>query len=83
VFPIKEYERTRTEVLIETFIRKQLRVKAIGPATFSAAQMFADALEKYTNVTIRWRADGIEGKRLRHSRTITVPNSGITVRVSI
>jgi transposase len=28
VFPTKEYERTRTEVLIETFIRKQLRLKA-------------------------------------------------------
>ncbi len=28
MFPNKEYERTRTEVLIETFIRKQLRLKA-------------------------------------------------------
>jgi transposase len=28
VFPTKEYERTRAEVLIETFIRKQLRLKA-------------------------------------------------------
>jgi len=28
VFPTKEYERTQTEVLIETFIRKQLRLKA-------------------------------------------------------
>lgn len=28
VFPAKEYERTRTEVRIETFIRKQLRLKA-------------------------------------------------------
>jgi transposase len=28
VFPTKEYERTRTEVLVETFIRKQLRLKA-------------------------------------------------------
>jgi transposase len=28
VFPTKEYERTRTEVLIETFIRKQLHLKA-------------------------------------------------------
>ena len=26
--PAKEYEWTRTEVLIETFIRKQLRLKA-------------------------------------------------------
>ena len=26
--PTKEYERTWTEVLIETFIRKQLRLKA-------------------------------------------------------
>ena len=28
MFPTKECERTRTEVLIETFIRKQLRLKA-------------------------------------------------------
>jgi transposase len=28
VCPTKDYERTRTEVLIETFIRKQLRLKA-------------------------------------------------------
>jgi len=28
VFPTKKYERIRTEVLIETFIRKQLRLKA-------------------------------------------------------
>lgn len=28
MFPTKEYERTQTEVLIETFIRKQLRLKA-------------------------------------------------------
>jgi len=28
VFPTKEYERTRTEVLIETFIRRQLHLKA-------------------------------------------------------
>lgn len=28
MFPTKDYERTRTEVLIETFIRKQLRLKA-------------------------------------------------------
>lgn len=28
MFPSEEYERTRTEVLIETFIRRQLRLKA-------------------------------------------------------
>jgi hypothetical protein len=28
VFPTKEYERIRTEVLRETLIRKQLRLKA-------------------------------------------------------
>jgi hypothetical protein len=28
VFPTKKYDRTQTEVLIETFIRKQLRLKA-------------------------------------------------------
>jgi C-terminal processing protease CtpA/Prc len=54
-----------------------------GPATFSAAQMFADALEKYTNVTFVGEPTGSKGNAYGDSRKIALPNSGITVRASI
>jgi hypothetical protein len=54
-----------------------------GPATFSAAQMFVDALEKYTNVTFVGEPTGSKGNAYGDSRRITLPNSGITVRASI
>jgi transposase len=50
VFPTKEYERTRTEVLIETFIRKQLRLKAHAVAkveeTDECMRVYIDRLGK-------------------------------------
>lgn len=55
----------------------------IGPATFSAAQMLTDALERYTNITFVGEATGSKGNTYGDSRKITLPNSGITVRVSI
>lgn len=55
----------------------------IGPATFSAGQMFADALEKYTNVTFVGEPTGSKGNAYGDSRKIVLPNSGITVRASI
>jgi hypothetical protein len=55
----------------------------IGPATFSAAQMLADALEKYTNVTFVGEPTGSKGNTYGDSRKIILPNSGITVRTSI
>lgn len=55
----------------------------ISPATFSAAQMFVDALEKYTNVTFVGEPTGSKGNAYGDSRKITLPNSGITVRASI
>jgi hypothetical protein len=55
----------------------------IGPATFSAAQMLADALEKYTNVIFVGEPTGSKGNTYGDSRKITLPNSGITVRTSI
>ena len=64
--------------------RSQGRLFAIiGPATFSAAQMFADALEKYTNVTFVGEPTGSKGNAYGDSRKITLPNSRITVRASI
>jgi hypothetical protein len=55
----------------------------IGPATFSAAQMLVDALEKYTNVTFVGEPTSSKGNVYGDSRKIMLPNSGITVRVSI
>jgi len=55
----------------------------VGPATFSAAQMLTDALEKYTNILFVGEATGSKGNTYGDSRKITLPNSGITVRASI
>jgi len=55
----------------------------IGPATFSAAQMLAGALEKYTNATFVGEPSGSKGNAYGDSRKITLPNSGMTVRASI
>lgn len=63
--------------------RKNRLFAIIGPATFSAAQMLADALEKYTNVTFVGEPSGSRGNAYGDSRKITLPNSGLTVRASI
>ncbi|HET7452600.1 MAG TPA: hypothetical protein VFL12_07650 [Thermoanaerobaculia bacterium] len=55
----------------------------IGPATFSAAQMLVDALEKYTNITFVGEPTGSRGNTYGDSRKIVLPNSGITVRAAI
>ena len=55
----------------------------IGPATFSAAQMLVDALEKYTNITVVGEPTGSRGSAYGDSRKIVLPNSGITVRAAI
>lgn len=55
----------------------------IGPGTFSAAQMLADALETYTRVIFVGEPSGSKGNAYGDSRRITLPRSGITVRVSI
>jgi len=73
----------RSLIQSESIDRKGRLFAIIGPATFSAAQMFADALEKYTNVTFVGEPTGSKGNAYGDSRTIKLPNSGITVRVSI
>ena len=55
----------------------------IGPATFSAAQMLTDTLERYTNIIFVGEPTGSKGNTYGDSRKIVLPNSGITVRVSI
>jgi hypothetical protein len=63
--------------------RKDRLFAIVGPATFSAAQMLADALDKYTNVTFVGEPSGSKGNAYGDSRKITLPNSGMTVRASI
>ena len=55
----------------------------IGPATFSAAQMLTDTLERYTNIIFVGEPTGSKGNTYGDSRKIVLPNSGIMVRVSI
>jgi len=55
----------------------------IGRSTWSAAQFLANDLEKWTNVTFVGEPSGSKGNHFGDSRRLTLPNSGITVRVSI
>jgi hypothetical protein len=73
----------RALIQSESIDRKGHLFAITGPATFSAAQGFADALEKYTNVTFVGEPTGSKGNAYGDSRKITLPNSGITVRASI
>ena len=73
----------RALIQSERIDRKDRLFAIIGPATFSAAQMLAGALEKYTNVTFVGEPSGSKGNAYGDSRKITLPNSGMTVRASI
>jgi tetratricopeptide (TPR) repeat protein len=55
----------------------------IGRSTFSAAQFMANNLEKYTNCIFVGEPSGSQGNIYGDSRKITLPNSGMTVRVSV
>ena len=54
----------------------------VGRSTWSAAQMLVNELEKYTNTTFVGEPTGGKVNAYGDSRRITLPNSGITVRVS-
>ena len=73
----------RALVQSQAIDRKGRLFAIIGPGTFSAAQMFADAMEKYTNVTFVGEPSGSKGNAYGDSQRITLPHSGITVRASI
>lgn len=55
----------------------------IGRSTFSAAQFLVNDLEKYTNAIFVGEPSGSKGNIYGDSRKIILPNSGITVRVSV
>ena len=73
----------RAIIQSESIDRKGRLFAVIGPATFSAAQMLVDALERYTNVTFVGEPSGPKGNACGDSRKIILPNSGITVRAAI
>jgi tetratricopeptide (TPR) repeat protein len=55
----------------------------IGRSTWSASQFLLNNLEKYTNVIFVGEPSGSKGNTYGDSRKITLPNSGMTVRVSV
>ena len=55
----------------------------IGRSTFSAAQFMVNDLERYTQAIFVGEPSGGKLNSYGDSRKITLPNSGITVRVSI
>lgn len=73
----------RALIQSESIDRRGRLYAIIGPATFSAAQMFANALERYTNVTFVGEPTGSKGNAYGDSRRIILPNSGVAVRASI
>ena len=54
----------------------------VGRSTWSAAQMLVNDLEKYTHTVFVGEPTGGKVNHYGDSRKITLPNSGITVRVS-
>jgi len=54
-----------------------------GRGTWSAAQFLIDHLEKYTDAVFVGEPSASKGNHYGDSRRITLPNSGLTVRVSI
>ena len=70
--------------LIKSKIDERGRLFTImGRSTWSAAQFLLNRLEKYTNTIFVGEPSGSRGNVYGDSRKITLPNSGITVRVSV
>jgi tetratricopeptide (TPR) repeat protein len=55
----------------------------MGRSTWSASQFLLNRMEKYTNALFVGEPSGSKGNAYGDSRRITLPNSGITVRVSV
>ena len=55
----------------------------MGRSTWSAAQFLLNELEDYTEVIFVGEPSGSKGNHFGDSRRITLPNSGVTVRVSV
>jgi hypothetical protein len=55
----------------------------MGRSTWSAAQFLLDRLEMYTDVIFVGEPSGSKGTTYGDSRRVTLPNSGVTARVSV
>ncbi|HKQ99488.1 MAG TPA: tetratricopeptide repeat protein, partial [Pyrinomonadaceae bacterium] len=70
--------------LIKSKVDQRGKLFAImGRSTWSAAQFLLNDLEKYTNALFVGEPSGSKGNHYGDSRRITLPNSGLTVRVSV
>jgi len=74
-------------LLLETIKSKVNRRGSLfvlmGRSTWSAAQFLLNDLEKYTNAVFVGEPSGSKGNTYGDSRRLTLPNSGITARVSV
>lgn len=70
--------------LIKSKVNQRGRLFVLmGRSTWSAAQFFLNRLENYTEALFVGEPSGSRGNVYGDSRRITLPNSGVTVRVSI
>lgn len=70
--------------LIKSKLNRRGRLFVLmGRSTWSAAQFLLNRLEEYTEVTFVGEPSGSRGNHYGDSRRITLPNSGVTARVSI
>ncbi len=70
--------------LIKSKVNQRGRLSVLmGRSTWSAAQFLLNRMENYTDATFVGEPSGSKGNHYGDSRRITLPNSGVTVRVSI
>ncbi|HEX7313007.1 MAG TPA: tetratricopeptide repeat protein [Pyrinomonadaceae bacterium] len=70
--------------LIKSKVNQRGRLFVLmGRSTWSAAQFLLNRLENYTEALFVGEPSGSRGNAYGDSRRITLPNSGVTVRVSI
>lgn len=70
--------------LIKSKVNQRGRLYVLmGRSTWSAAQFLLNRLEKYTDVIFVGEPSGSRGNHYGDSRRVTLPNSGVTARVSI
>ncbi len=70
--------------LIKSKVNQRGRLFVLmGRSTWSAAQFLLNRLENYTEVTFVGEPSGSRGNHYGDSRHITLPNSGVTARVSV
>ncbi|HWS88707.1 MAG TPA: hypothetical protein VN282_17165 [Pyrinomonadaceae bacterium] len=70
--------------LVKSKVNRRGRLFVLmGRSTWSASQFLLNELEEYTEATFVGEPSGSRGNHFGDSRRITLPNSGVTVRVSV